>query len=95
MLFIYLLVNFYFYTLISIIYRYVQHKIKEAGSIVWDFLQRNGYVMVAGSSRNMPSSVREAIRHVIQEHGGLSPADAELFLLNMEKTGRYQTETWG
>lgn len=46
------------------------------------------------SSGKMPQAVREALTEVIQEQGAMERSDAEAFLLSMEKSGRYQQETW-
>uniref|UniRef100_A0A1Y1KHU1 NADPH-dependent diflavin oxidoreductase 1 n=3 Tax=Photinus pyralis TaxID=7054 RepID=A0A1Y1KHU1_PHOPY len=72
---------------------YVQHKIEENGDLLWELLRtRNVYVFVAGNAKNMPRQVREAFVSVCKMNGGMANADA--FIENMEKTGRYQTETW-
>lgn len=61
---------------------------------MWQRLSRQGCVLIAGSSKNMPASVREAFVKVVQEYGGFDPDSAENFIRLMEKSGRYQTETW-
>lgn len=42
--------------------------------------------MVAGSSKNMPNSVKEALQTAL----GVEPA----YIEEMVKSGRYQEETW-
>ncbi|KAH3792176.1 hypothetical protein DPMN_145667 [Dreissena polymorpha] len=73
---------------------YVQHAIRDAGSEVWRLLQSGAVVCVAGNSKNMPDSVREAIKEVGKVHGGLSDSAANDFLLMLDKEKRYQAETW-
>lgn len=76
--------------------RYVQHLITEHGSLLWDMVRnRNASIFIAGSSKNMPQSVRESFVKIAQAHGELTPDEAELFVADMEKKNRYQTETWG
>ena len=42
----------------------------------------------------MPQSVREALIGVLEKEGNMPRAGAEARLVAMEKTGRYQQETW-
>ncbi|KAK3914970.1 NADPH-dependent diflavin oxidoreductase 1, partial [Frankliniella fusca] len=73
---------------------YVQHIISEHKDLIWKAIQNGGYVFVAGSSNNMPTSVREAIRESIMTVGGFNLDAANDMLDKMEREGRYQTETW-
>ncbi|XP_055678223.1 NADPH-dependent diflavin oxidoreductase 1 [Lutzomyia longipalpis] len=64
---------------------YVQHRIKENGDLLRTLLiEQDGYFLVAGSSKNMPQSVKEALNVVIGEEN----------VQKMLTTGRYQEETW-
>jgi sulfite reductase alpha subunit-like flavoprotein len=75
--------------------QYVQDQIRSNGAQVYEALvQCNGKVYVCGSSGNMPKGVREALIDVLAEHGSLSAAEAESYLQQMEKSGRYKQETW-
>ncbi|XP_044266839.1 NADPH-dependent diflavin oxidoreductase 1 isoform X1 [Tribolium madens] len=71
---------------------YVQHKILENSDLVWDFLQRNGQIFIAGNAKLMPQEVRQAFVSVCEER--MSKEQAERFIEMMEKQGRYQTECW-
>ncbi|XP_065155872.1 NADPH-dependent diflavin oxidoreductase 1 isoform X2 [Atheta coriaria] len=74
---------------------YVQHKIIENAGFLWKLLSEEGaYVLVAGNSKNMPRAVRDAFVTVATDAGRLTPQEAENFVEKMEKTNRYQTETW-
>lgn len=42
----------------------------------------------------MPKSIRDAVKEIAEKEGALAKEDAEFFVANLEKTGRYQTETW-
>lgn len=51
----------------------------------------------AFSSRNakqMPAAVAEALQSVLQLEGGLSPSEAEEYLSALERSQRFQSETW-
>ncbi|XP_059612042.1 NADPH-dependent diflavin oxidoreductase 1 [Phlebotomus argentipes] len=64
---------------------YVQHRIKESGELLRNLLiNQQGYFFVAGSSKNMPQSVKEALSEVIGEDN----------VQQMLTSGRYQEETW-
>lgn len=42
----------------------------------------------------MPQAVREALIEVLQAEGGITRAEAEQQFTALEKSGRYQQETW-
>lgn len=76
---------------------YVQDQIRaNASSIQEALLRQNGKVYVCGSSGNMPKGVREALLDVLCDDNNLlrTREDAESYLDNMEKAGRYKQETW-
>eukprot|EP00043_Microstomoeca_roanoka_P015697 m.157588 g.157588 ORF g.157588 m.157588 type:complete len:366 (-) comp16311_c3_seq1:4069-5166(-) len=73
---------------------YVQQKIREHAQHIWDVLSRGAYVLLAGSSNNMPKQVREAFVDVVQQQGNKSLEEAEAFILGLERSGRYVCETW-
>ncbi|KAJ6637955.1 NADPH-dependent diflavin oxidoreductase 1 [Pseudolycoriella hygida] len=66
---------------------YVQHKIREENVLLKDLLiTKCGTFMVAGSSKTMPNSVKEALRIAL----GVD----ETYIEEMIRNGRYQEETW-
>lgn len=79
---------------------YVQNRIREnAETIVRLLKDQGGSVFICGSSGRMPQAVREALIECFQIHAAASdPAaareEAEKYLLEMEKLGRYKQETW-
>jgi len=73
---------------------YVQHVIKANKDLVWKLLSSGAFIFLAGNSKNMPQSVREALCEVAKVCGNLSDDAAEEFISEMEQTGKYQTETW-
>lgn len=48
-------------------------------------MNQNGWFYVAGNSKNMPQSVKEALAKAI---------DNEEYVEKMIKNGQYQEETW-
>nr|XP_021155924.1 NADPH-dependent diflavin oxidoreductase 1-like [Columba livia] len=74
---------------------YVQHRIQENRRLVWELLSsRRAHVYLAGNSKQMPAAVAEALQSVLQLEGGLSPSEAEEHLAALERSQRFQSETW-
>ncbi|XP_004416712.1 PREDICTED: NADPH-dependent diflavin oxidoreductase 1 isoform X2 [Odobenus rosmarus divergens] len=74
---------------------YVQHRLRELGPLVWELLDRQGaYFYLAGNAKCMPADVSEALTSVFQEQGGLSAPDAATYLARLQRTLRFQSETW-
>ncbi|XP_005055399.1 PREDICTED: NADPH-dependent diflavin oxidoreductase 1 [Ficedula albicollis] len=74
---------------------YVQHRIQENGRLVWELLSSgNAHVYLAGNAKEMPAAVAKALQSVLQLEGGLSPSEAEEHLTALERSQRFQSETW-
>ncbi|KAM3600489.1 uncharacterized protein V6R79_024271 [Siganus canaliculatus] len=74
---------------------YVQHRVKENGRLLWDLItNKNACFYIAGNAKDMPASVRDALKGLFQQEGGMSPDDADHMLAAMERSGRLQSETW-
>ncbi|GAB7346013.1 hypothetical protein MBLNU457_4785t1 [Dothideomycetes sp. NU457] len=74
---------------------YVQDVVRRQSALIHELLvDRRGKLYICGSSGNMPKGVRQALVEVLQERGGRNEADAEAYLDDMEKSGRYKQETW-
>ncbi|XP_054515236.1 NADPH-dependent diflavin oxidoreductase 1 isoform X9 [Pan troglodytes] len=74
---------------------YVQHRLRELGSLVWELLDHQGaYFYLAGNAKSMPADVSEALMSIFQEEGGLCSPDAAAYLARLQQTRRFQTETW-
>ncbi|XP_057235813.1 NADPH-dependent diflavin oxidoreductase 1 isoform X1 [Malurus melanocephalus] len=74
---------------------YVQHRIRENSRLVWELLSTgNAHVYLAGNAKDMPAAVAEALQSVLQLEGGLSPSEAEEHLTALERSQRFQSETW-
>ncbi|EGD77066.1 NADPH dependent diflavin oxidoreductase 1 [Salpingoeca rosetta] len=73
---------------------YVQHKMREHAGAIYSAIARGAYILLAGSSGNMPKQVREAFVDIIQQEGGKTAKEAEAMVKDMERTGRYTCETW-
>nr|KAF6434019.1 NADPH dependent diflavin oxidoreductase 1 [Molossus molossus] len=74
---------------------YVQHRLRERGPLVWELLDRRGACFcLAGNAKYMPADVSEALLSIFQGEGGLSGPDAAAYLARLQRTLRFQTETW-
>ncbi|XP_047426278.1 NADPH-dependent diflavin oxidoreductase 1 isoform X2 [Mugil cephalus] len=74
---------------------YVQHRVRENAALLWDLIaNKNAYFYIAGNAKQMPASVCDALKEVFQQEGVLSAEEAEQMLVDMERTGRFQSETW-
>nr|XP_061800696.1 NADPH-dependent diflavin oxidoreductase 1-like isoform X2 [Nerophis lumbriciformis] len=74
---------------------YVQQRVRENALLIWDLIANKGaYFYIAGNAKDMPNGVCDALKAVFQQNGGLSSEDAEKMLAGMEKSGKFQSETW-
>lgn len=49
---------------------------------------------MAGNSKNMPQSVREAFVCIYKKQNQSNDEEAENYISLLERNGQYQTETW-
>ncbi|XP_066516156.1 NADPH-dependent diflavin oxidoreductase 1 [Hoplias malabaricus] len=74
---------------------YVQHRVKQQAKLLWDLIaNKNAVFYIAGNSKQMPSSVCDALKEVFQKEGCMTESQAQEMLDAMEKAGRFQSETW-
>jgi sulfite reductase alpha subunit-like flavoprotein len=43
----------------------------------------------------MPNSVRDEFLNLVKQNGKMTKEQTETFIKHLEKSNRYQTETWG
>lgn len=76
---------------------YVQHAIADHAELIWSYIDTfHASVFIAGNAKRMPDDVRTAIVDVVRSQGGSSrtAADAEAYVQQLERSGRYQLECW-
>ena len=73
---------------------YVQDRLRERGAEVWQWLDDGAHFYVCGDANRMAPDVQQALLDVIAEHGGKSPEDAESYLGELKKAGRYQRDVY-
>jgi sulfite reductase (NADPH) flavoprotein alpha-component len=73
---------------------YVQHRIKEQGSAVWQWLQQGAHLYICGDAERMAKDVHQALIEVAMEFGGLSADDALAYLDDLRSQKRYQKDVY-
>jgi sulfite reductase alpha subunit-like flavoprotein len=74
---------------------YVQDRIVDQGSQVWNLVQQGGYIYVCGSQA-MRDDVRSAFVNVFAKYGSMTPEDAEAYMVKVETMeDRYRPDVWG
>jgi sulfite reductase (NADPH) flavoprotein alpha-component len=73
---------------------YVQHKMWERRRDLIDWLDRGAHVYVCGDAKAMAKDVRAALVHAYAEVKSLAPEAAEAAVRDLERGGRYLTDTY-
>nr|CCA16717.1 NADPHdependent diflavin oxidoreductase putative [Albugo laibachii Nc14] len=73
---------------------YVQTRLEEQKAAVYHHLINEGFCIIAGSSKRMPSDVYETFLNILQSEGGMSVTEAEQMMKYLLRTKRYIVESW-
>ncbi|MCL2913838.1 assimilatory sulfite reductase (NADPH) flavoprotein subunit [Shewanella corallii] len=73
---------------------YVQHRIKEQGEALWQWLERGAHLYICGDAERMAKDVHQALLDVIADHGGKTREQAEAYLENLRADRRYQKDVY-
>nr|WP_298716979.1 assimilatory sulfite reductase (NADPH) flavoprotein subunit [uncultured Steroidobacter sp.] len=73
---------------------YVQHRLREYGATLYQWLQEGAHVYVCGDAQQMAPDVDAAIRQVVRSHGSLSEEQVEEYMLNLQRERRYQRDVY-
>ena len=73
---------------------YVQTRLAEQKSAVYDHLINEGVCIIAGSSKRMPADVYDTLIKILRSEGGMSPTEAEQTMKYLLRTKRYIVESW-
>lgn len=74
--------------------KYVTHLLRETGEKVWKLLDQGGHLYVCGDAKMMAKDVRNIVKEISQEHGGMSSTEAETFVKKLETQKRYSADVW-
>lgn len=73
---------------------YVQDKIRQNATALWQWLQQGAYFYVCGDAAKMAKDVEAALLDVIAQEGKLSADDAEEYLNTLREEKRYQRDVY-
>jgi sulfite reductase (NADPH) flavoprotein alpha-component len=73
---------------------YVQDKIRENGKELFEWLQNGASFYICGDKERMAKDVNTALIDVIEKEGSMSREEAESFLNDLQKQGRYQRDVY-
>ncbi len=73
---------------------YVQHKILQNSKEVYEWLEKGANVYVCGDKNHMAADVYKAFVEVVQKEGALNSNEAEEYLKNLKRKGKYQEDVY-
>ena len=73
---------------------YVQHRMRDDGRDLWEWLTRGAHIYVCGDALRMAKDVERALIDVVAEHGRRSPEDAARYVNELKKNDRYQADVY-
>ncbi len=73
---------------------YVQQRLRENGRELYAWLQEGAHLYVCGDALRMARDVQATLLEVIAEHGGQDPEQAQDYLNELQRQGRYARDIY-
>ncbi len=73
---------------------YVQHRMMEAATELWEWLAEGAYFYVCGDAWKMAKDVDATLRGIVQQQGGLSVAQANDYVEKLKSDKRYRRDVY-
>lgn len=73
---------------------YVQHKLFDHASEIWQWVQDGALIYVCGDATHMAKDVDEALHRIIEEQGKMTPEDSKLFVKGLKEQDRYLRDVY-
>jgi geranylgeranyl reductase family protein len=73
---------------------YVQDRLRENGSLVWQRMELGDHFYICGDATHMAGDVEKALLEIIMLHGNLAEPEARKYLAVMAGSSRYQKDVW-
>lgn len=73
---------------------YVQHRMKQHASALWDWIQEGAHIYICGDAEKMAKEVEACFLSIFETEGNLSPEKAKSLLFDLRKQKRYLTDVY-
>lgn len=73
---------------------YVQHRLRERGAQIYQWLEAGAHVYVCGDAERMAPDVHAALLDIVATEGGRSPQDAEAYIASLASQRRYLRDVY-
>ena len=73
---------------------YVQDRLREKARDLYAWLEEGAHFYVCGDANRMAGDVHETLLRVVAEQGGRSREEAEAYVDQLKKDGRYQRDVY-
>lgn len=73
---------------------YVQDRLREHGTEIWQWLQQGAHLYVCGDAGKMAHDVQQTLQDIVAQHGGMDAAQSEAYLDELRAAQRYQRDVY-